>query len=587
MDKLWSLSTTIRNPERIPDFFATIAQMNGEEWTKENQKKLQILLIKNRLYVPTPNGLTEEQVELLKNVAQNMTFEQAQQIFNDKNYKDPPMRGRTSFDPVEKMGLVHTVNNKVKVSELGIKFLNGDIDFGEVIFRSFLKLQYPNPLMDGFKNYNTKPFINTLRIIKKVNKLCRERGLKEKGISRDEFGIFVLSLKNYNDVDLVSNFILDYRHEKELIINSLERQNFIDEFTARYLSNYQDPVNNRDEYTDNMIRCLRLTRYIYIRGRGYYIDLEPRRMVEINSLLEYDDGSAKPFTKEEWINFMSDFDSYRLPWEELDTLTIIRNDILTEINMLSEELDVPFSVYEIPSNKETILEDIENLRNIRTTYQNLKLKQVYHEINKIDEVINGFSNIRESGNKPSVELERLSNIALNIINDSLMIKPNYPVGDDNEPTFTAPSKVPDIECYYETFNSICEVTMLTGRDQWFNEGQPVMRHLRDFEDSNNNKESYCIFIAPRIHQDTINTFWNSVKYEYQGRKQKIVPLTITQLVSILDTIRTMKMNNKTFSHEYLQNFLENCLQVNQLSSSIEWQSFINEKLENWQSTLLV
>lgn len=34
------------------------------------------------------------------------------------------------------------------------------------------------------------------------------------------------------------------------------------------------------------------------------------------------------------------------------------------------------------------------------------------------------------------------------------------MGDDNEPTFTAPANKPDIECFYQSFNSICEVTML-------------------------------------------------------------------------------------------------------------------------------
>ena len=44
-----------------------------------------------------------------------------------------------------------------------------------------------------------------------------------------------------------------------------------------------------------------------------------------------------------------------------------------------------------------------------------------------------------------------------------------------------------------------------------------MRHLRDFENTFN-KDSYCLFIAPKIHIDTLNTFWFSVKYEYQGKK---------------------------------------------------------------------
>ena len=117
-------------------------------------------------------------------------------------------------------------------------------------------------------------------------------------------------------------------------------------------------------------------------------------------------------------------------------------------------------------------------------------------------------------------LEKLSSLGLHALNDALKIQPNYPVGDDNEPTFTAPANTPDIECFYQSFNAICEVTMLTGRDQWYNEGQPVMRHLRDFENKHQDKDSYCLFIAPKMHRDTINTFWTAIKYEYEGRTQK-------------------------------------------------------------------
>ena len=118
----------------------------------------------------------------------------------------------------------------------------------------------------------------------------------------------------------------------------------------------------------------------------------------------------------------------------------------------------------------------------------------------------------------------------------MKIAPNYPIGDDYEPTFTAPANKPDIECYYSSFNSICEVTMLVSRDQWFNEGQPVMRHLRDFEDNSTSNINFALFIAPTLHRDTLNTFWMASKYEYEGNKQKIIPLTINNLVEILTVI---------------------------------------------------
>ena len=82
-----------------------------------------------------------------------------------------------------------------------------------------------------------------------------------------------------------------------------------------------------------------------------------------------------------------------------------------------------------------------------------------------------------------------------------------------------------IECYYQTFKAICEVTLNTSKLQWVQEGQPIMRHLRDFEVQHRGDEIFCVFIAPRIHNDTYSQFWISVKYEYNGLPKKIVPLT--------------------------------------------------------------
>lgn len=64
-----------------------------------------------------------------------------------------------------------------------------------------------------------------------------------------------------------------------------------------------------------------------------------------------------------------------------------------------------------------------------------------------------------------------------------------------------------------------------------------MRHIRDFEDNNPNKETYCLFIAPKLHRDTINTFWISVKYEYEINKNNTL-----FYFSIYSVIRSFKRN---------------------------------------------
>ena len=145
--------------------------------------------------------------------------------------------------------------------------------------------------------------------------------------------------------------------------------------------------------------------------------------------------------------------------------------------------------------------------------------------------------------------------------------------------------MPDIECYYDGFGAVCEVTMLTTRDQWFNEGQPVMRHLRSFEQANSANENYCLFVAPRLHKDTINTFWNAVKYEYEGRRQKIVPITITGMIDILGAVRNVKAARKPFGKDDLRRLYDVCVDISDVADSTAWTGHINSKIREWGTAL--
>ena len=590
MDSLWSMTTTIREAERIPAFLRTAKEIENEEWNKDTQIKFQILLIKNREYLNTDStqtfsGLNDSQINLLKDKSINMTFEQAKDIFNTKNYNDPPMRGRQSMSPLEKLGLVDRTSGKIVLTDVGNKLLNEEITYDEFMFEQLLKLQYPNKIEKEHRDWNSKPFINALRLIKKVNNLCKINNMKEKGLTKVEFGIFALSIKNYIDVDEIANKVLAFRKHYEELATKTDKENYRKNFISQYLSTFNNPEHNTKEYTDNIIRYMRITKYIYIRGKygNTCIDLEPRRMVEINSILENDNGAATEFTKEEWIKYYGTYGSYDLPFDNVEKLTEIFNEILTDINSLENKLNIERTVISCPSVKSEIKEAIVKLRTKRVGLQNLEIKFDYNnDLSKINEAIEALSNIRNLELKPSIALEKWTNVALNIINDSLLIKPNSIVGDDNEPTFTAPAGVPDIECYYEDFNATCEVTMLSSRDQWFNEGQPVMRHLREFEDKNTDKDCYCLFIAPSIHQDTLNTYFTSVKYEYEGRKQKIIPITIKQLIKILETVAMFRAKNIEFKHLYIKQLYENIINVAINGTSTEWKEQIPTILTCWE-----
>lgn len=607
MRKPWSISTTVRNPERLRDFLRVLKELEGQPFNYENQIKYQILLIQNKLYKPT--DLIKEQKGYFDDIEKEMPFSIAQEIFNAQSYEDPAMRGRNSVAPLNKMGLCIAKNSaeRVKITPLGKYFLSEDYDLGRLFFLHFLKWQLPNPASRTFSEndgFAIKPFIGTLHLINEVNKICSKTGKDPIGISKDEFSLFAPTLIDYRDITKQAEKLIEYRiglcSQKDDKRKKKFRDEFRNSFAKTFLGTTKSSViskllNNLKDYGDNAIRYFRLTRFLHIRGGGFYVDLEPRRSIELNKLLSADNAAPLEFENaDQYIEYLADLKQPILPWETKPELEKIANSLNCDVqryisDLKSKAMEIPIYSFQIIEklNAEQLKHYIEKLRAYRRKLQELKTHFESQNISKIQEYIEALKNIYRSANKKSIELEKLATLALNAFNDAVEIKPNYPVGDDNEPTFTSPANKPDIECFYEKFNSVCEVTMLTDRSQWYNEGQPVMRHVREFEKAHVGKSAYCLFIAPRLHQDTVETFWMAIKYGYKGATQKIVPLSISQFIKLLESLLEIRKQGKRFTHDELLNLYEQILSLtDHVDHSEEWIEQIPETITNWQRSIL-
>ena len=600
MKKPWSVTTTMRSPERLVGFLKVLTELDNCIWNNETQERYQIKLIQHREYgygsVQFYRGLPRNIVDLIDDTTKEIPYDIAETIFKSKHYEDPPMRGRQSMNPLKKLGFIAIKDGKIKITELGKKLVAGEIDLGDAFLRCFLKWQIPNPGNDDYSGdeYNITPYIATLHLINAVNEREKARGSKEKGLSKREFALFIPTLINFMDIDEYAGKVLLFRDCQvglDITGRKAARDVFRQKFAEEFLGT-GDPIltekllNNLQDYGDNAIRYFRLTRYFYIRGGGFFIDLEPRRAVEINSILGAYTGGATQFSDlDAYIDFITDYSQPRLPWETRDKKIEIAEGILSENYDYEEQLGLQITMR--PS-LETLGDDaltdiIIQLRLQRTGLQEQINRRKSQAEESLKEYISQLDNIFSYEDRP-ILLEKLTAFGLHALNDAISIKPNYPVGDDNEPTFTAPAGVPDIECYYADFNAICEVTMLTGRDQWYNEGQPVMRHLREFEKKTNaeNKSTYCLFIAPSIHRDTLNTFWTANKYEYEGEAQKIVPITISQFAKILKALLLLRQRGKPFSHTQIHSLYDTIIgALHTAARSDEWLAKSASCVEEW------
>ncbi|SKA92860.1 AlwI restriction endonuclease [Clostridium sp. USBA 49] len=621
MPKCWSLSTTIRNPERNVPFLRVLQEFEGEVFTEEIQAAFFKRLIQTKNYKPMglpsdittkfeePEEFTDEELEQILGLVhyENSQYDNQEQIY--------AFRGRTAVGNLNKMGmaLAREAIGTVTITPLGREILSGSPNYENIFLRYCLKWQLPNPAESGYKGFNINPFIATLHVINKVNELWSNEGYKPVGVNKEEFALFIPILTHYNDIEKTTENIISFRKTVRSL-NANDARVFIDNYFREIVIkvfeldkddeyNITKKINNLYDYGDSAIRYFRQTNLLYYRGAGRYIDLSPTRAVEIQKILNTYDGSAKHFENiHNYLEYMADINQPVLPWEDLESLEKVYNNLLdTAINLQNlieqnykgqslHKFSLVRAKYKSPNEFNTEINQLRTIIKIlNTDYMILQERNLSNMPNYIQE-LNTLANRRRtvSGQDP-LNLEYYIAQTLIALDDALEIMPNYSVADDNMPTFTASGDKPDIECYYDDFNMISEVTLLKGRNQWYAEGQPVMRHLRDFEDKNLDKDNYCLFIAPIIHRDTLNTFWMGIKLGYEGKKQKIIPLAINQYVTILQKVIELNNNcNLRIKQNNIKDLLDKLHNESEKHmDSTKWIQTFDNIIENWSNQISI
>jgi len=570
--------------------------LEGRNFDQENQINYQILLIKERLYKPTK--IPFKYKELFADLTREIDYKIAQEVFEYQNYEDPPMRGRQSVNPLNKLGFSIARQNegRIKITELGNLFLNPETDIGYIFFKSLLKLQFPNPWSKDFgeaKGFNIRPFIAALHLIKNTG-----------GLNKTEFCFFVPTLINFKDIPLYAKYIAEYRANRSSTGKNRYLENFLRDFyEIDNLTRIQK--NNLFDYGDNAMRYFRLTKYFRITKRplgDWVIELEPYRIEEIDQLLAMYDGSASQFTSiDEYINYLSDISKPELPWEldynklrsvVMSLIKITRDDFDRIDPALKGELKAEYEdligvdLSKMASKEmESLINKLRSLRlKIIQVNRGRRLKRNLDELKKAVSILEDRKKVREI--EPE-EFEYTIFQILKIINDEIEIRPNCAFDDEGTPIGFAPGNKADIEGYYASFNAIFEATLDVSRNQVYRESMPVMRHLREFENKNHDKTSYCMFIAPRIHGDTVNYFWYSVKYGFEGRRQRIVALDLENFLRIIKTFMAVIEKNQEFNHQKIKALLDNIIEEAERSNSgISWQESVKSHILAWEKSLV-
>jgi hypothetical protein len=580
--KTWSISTTVRNPERIPDFTAAVVAIAGKEWNKETQVSFMYELIRRRLYKPT--NMTDAQSQLFDDVEREMTTLQAKEIFNSQNYEDPPMRGRTAISPIRDMGLVQ-LKPLVGLTNLGQSLIDREISLQDALLNYNLKWEVPTPEHKKFRRqdgYFIKPFIGTLALISKVNERWREEVDDEVGLSREEFNIYAPTLIDASFIDEFARRVVDGRIAAKEAIGAAAKLEAQNRALRQHLNNlphgersFTDiDLNNLRDYGDNAIRYFRNTGFIEFRGAGRYVDVASTARAQVKLLV--DQELYKPVgyeSIEDYLDAVGDVKSFTPPWATKEKMAAVKQYLNKLLEDEGEEISSSIVAPEIKANlirgeDAEVIELKEALLLSRLT----KLKKASRSPEFINEILAEYENLPKKnydGYLPKpVALEYITFKSFLSLNDALEVKPNYPLGDDGEPISTAPGGGTDLFCDYEGFVLSVEVSMSTGRNQWVMEGQPVQRHLREIEEKTT-KPAFSLFLAPKLHDDTVNTFWIANVFGYQGKQQRIVPLDFEAWKTFLVQVRP-RIESGALKNEEILNLFEKALPTAGETDSVAW-----------------
>ena len=160
------------------------------------------------------------------------------------------------------------------------------------------------------------------------------------------------------------------------------------------------------------------------------------------------------------------------------------------------------------------------------------------------------------------------------------IKGNFNFDDSGQPLSTAAGNMPDIECSYDDFSLSVEVTMQGGQRQHEMEGEPVARHYGQLK-KRSGKETYCLFIAPKINPATLAHFYglNHVAISLYGGKSKIIPLDLDQFMKLVDNSYNYKSHPVPSD---IRRFLDEAIELcDSAADENQWYAGIQECVDKW------
>lgn len=212
--KVFSFSTTIRNPQRNFVFLDCLRKFNGLVFDSINSRLYFEELVKNGIYKLSniPSKINEKLIndEILNDSEFKELLKLNPQISSEEKIN---FRIRTQLKALESQGFLifSGDNNKpiITMTNLAFELINRKSYITDIYSKIMVGLHFGNPTRKSTLN-KARVFLNTIFVIDLLKKEWEKLGNEAKGILKYEFKSFVLGMKDCDYKKCVKD-ILEYR----------------------------------------------------------------------------------------------------------------------------------------------------------------------------------------------------------------------------------------------------------------------------------------------------------------------------------------------------------------------------------------
>ncbi len=489
-----------------------------------------------------------------------------------------------AIETLETLGFI-ALKPTIALTPAGERLLNGKRTH-ETLTRQMIKFQLPSPYhtADAQGRFGAKPYLELLRLTHELD-----------GISKREIAMFFLQLTRIDKYDEVKQKITDFRAASKA--HKGNRRAFADDyFDGQIAEIFADQIEKKDfatrqssettyknflrtkkgsmrDYADAFMRYVRATQLATFDARSTRLRISAFKTREVEFLLKTVERTPRDFgDTAQFKDYLFDADNIALYTDDEQRLKQSIQAIEAQ-NVSAEKAPKNPTLEQLKDTLEALQEALK-ARNLGEIKRKLKS----HE--DLPDILEVFDQIKAK-EIPDAPLYLEWNVwrALTMLNYAISINGNFSTDLDVQPLSTAGGNQADIECEYDDFKLLVEVTLSSGNKQYEMEGEPVARHFGNVKRASQ-KPVYCLFIAPNLSEGAKAHFFNlnQMHTKFYGGKTQIIPLSLENFIQL-----AQRGVEKNFSDaRQLHQFLESAIQANQSSADEEvWVGQIQQLSGQW------